>query len=135
MKANIFTRRLQSGLFEGFSKHVIENVGVRKRTIRRLATNEQGTRIARPSVLNIINDGFTHIVWKRHAIKQLPLPTDQDFTGAPVNIFKLNRYHFWSTKTQSCRKQQHRIVTSANRIACLYRIEQSLDLLRMKETR
>src|ERR1700733_13714808 len=65
----------------------------------------------------------------------LPLASDHDRTGSPVNVVELDRDDLRRAQTKASEDDQHGIVAPSNRIGRPDRIAQLFDLLRLQGSR
>ena len=135
MRANVFLRRFQPRIFKCFDDHIIDNLCILERLVRRALGNKQGTGVTAPAVLNVVDDGCSDLIRQRHTVMEFALSANQDFTSPPVDVFKLDRYNLDSAQTQSRQEQQYRIVASTDCIVGLSNGEESFNLFRFQITR
>lgn len=134
MRADVFLRRLQAGLFEGAAQDGIQDLGVPERPVRDLAGDKQNPRLPVTSVSDVFNDGLSDIRRQRHTIVQPPLAPDQDFASSPVEVLKPDGDHLWRSQPEASHEQQHRVVAAANGIVRADCLDQTVNLVRSKVT-
>ena len=119
----------ETGPVERLAQHGIEDRRIDERGIRRLAGNEQDARRSTSTIPNIVDNGLAGVFGQRHAIVLLTFAADQDRTGPPVNVIKLDRNDLRRPQSEAGDEQKHRIVAPANWIIGPDRRNQLLDRL------
>lgn len=134
MRADVLLRRLEPGFLEGGAQHHIEDLRIHEGAVRHLIREEQRPRRAAPTVLDVVDDRLSCILWQRHAIEAFALAADQDRPGAPVNVIEFDRNHFRRAQPETGEEQDHRVVAppDCGRLPC--GIDQPLDLVRLQRS-